>query len=312
MADGSIRIGTKLDTTQLKKDIKDLERELARVRKEQAKAEETASKIKSQYEAEKDFDSQFPEEFSHRKEIEDKEAAALAKVAQQQEELNRQEQEYLTKLEAANAKLAERQSLASASKQVDDTVKSEAAVDKITSQAEYNSLLDATLAKMAAIEAAAERVSAETGLTKEQILAANPGYQKLSDTMGVLQARASDFGGEAATAGTTTQRAMGKAEKSVRRVNDEARRGMRLFGRTQLAMFGMMFAMRAISSATQEYMAVNTELEGQLNTLKAMWGQVLGPVIQWVINLLIQAISAVNAFVYALTGNVAGSLQIGC
>ena len=302
MADGSIRIETKLDNSALKQQIKDLERELKNIQKEQAKTEAQVSQTRSQFDAERDFDSQMPEEFSHREDIDKRSAAALDPLIAKQEELNQKEKQYLAMLDAAKAKLAEQANVMSASKQVDGAVKADSAMGKVQSQAEYNSLLDATAAKMAAIEAAAGRVAAQTGLSKDQILAANPAYQKLSDTMGMLKARAADFGDKAQAAGKKTKVAMKEAEASTRKVGAATKRSIAGFGRMQLGMMGLMFAMRAISAATQEYMAVNTELQGQMNTLKALWGQVLGPAIQWVINLLIQAISVVNAFVYALSG----------
>ena len=302
MADGSIRIETKLDNSALKQQIKELERELKNIQKEQAKTEAQVSQTRSKYDAEREFDSQMPDEFSHRKDIDARAAKELDPILAKQEELNQKEQKYLAMLDAAKAKLAEQADVMSASKQVDDAVKADSSLAKVQNQADYNSLLDATAAKMAAIEAAAARVSAETGLSKEQILAANPAYQKLSDTMGMLKAKAGDFGDKAQAAGKKASAAMKEAEASTNRVGAATKRGIAGFGRMQLAMMGIMFAMRAISAATNEYMAVNTQLEGQMNTLKALWGQVLGPVIQWVINLLIQAISAVNAFVYALSG----------
>ena len=302
MADGSIRIETKLDNSALKQQIKELERELKNIQKEQAKTEAQVSQTRSQFDAEREFDAQMPEEFSHRQDIDERAAKALDPLIAKQEELNQKEQQYLSMLDAAKAKLTEQANITAASKQVDDAVKGDTAIGKVQTQAQYNSLLDATSAKMAAIEAAAGRVAAQTGLSKEQILAANPAYQKLSDTMGMLKAKAADFGNEAQTAGKKASAAMKNAEKSTKKVGQATKRGIAGFGRMQLGMMGLMFAMRAISSATQEYMAVNSQLEGQINTLKALWGQVLGPVIQWVINLLIQAISVINAFVFALTG----------
>ena len=302
MADGSIRIETKLDNSALKQQIKELERELKNIQKEQAKTEAQVSQTKSQFNAEREFDAQMPEEFSHREDIDKRAAEALDPLIAKQEELNQKEQKYLAMLDAAKAKLAEQADIMSASKQVDDAVKADSTMGKVQSQAEYNSLLDATAAKMAAIEAAAGRVAAQTGLSKEKILAANPAYQKLSDTMGMLNAKSATFGHTAQAAGKKASAAMKKAAASTASVGAATKRGIAGFGRMQLGMMGLMFAMRAISAATQEYMAVNTELQGQMNTLKAVWGQVLGPAIQWVINLLIQAISVVNAFVNALSG----------
>ena len=302
MADGSIRIETKLDNSALKQQIKELERELKNIQKEKAKTDAQVSQTSAKYDAEREFDAQFPEEFSHRQDIDERAAKELDPILAQQEELNQKEQKYLAMLDAAKAKLTEQANVMSASKQVDDTVKADSVMGKVQSQAEYNSLLDVTAAKMAAIEAAASAVAAQTGLSKEQILAANPAYQKLSDTMGMLKSKAKDFGDEAQVAGKKTKAAMKEAEASARKVGTATKHGIAGFGRMQLGMMGLMFAMRAISAATNEYMAVNSQLEGQMNTLRALWGQVLGPVIQWVVNLLIQAVSAVNAFIYALSG----------
>ena len=302
MADGSIRIETKLDNSALKQQIKELEKELKNIQKEQAKTEAQVSQTRSQFDAEREFDAQMPEEFSHRQDIDERAAKALDPLVAKQEELNQKEQQYLAMLDAAKAKLAEQADVMSASKQVDDAVKADSAMGKVQSQADYNSLLDATAAKMAAIEAAAGRVAAQTGLSKDQILAANPAYQKLSDTMGVLKAKSADFGNNAKAAGKKASASMKEAAASTASVGKATKQGIAGFGRMQLGMMGLMFAMRAISAATNEYMAVNSQLEGQMNTLKALWGQVLGPVIQWVINLLIQAISVVNAFVTALSG----------
>lgn len=302
MADGSIRIETKLDNSTLKQQIKELEGELKKVRKEQAKVDAQVDGAMAKYQAEREFDSQFPEEFSHRQDIDKRAAAELDPLIAKQEELNQKEQNYLAMLDMAKAKLAEQASVLAASKQVDDAVKGDSAMGKVQSQAQYNSLLDATAAKMAVIEAAAAREASVRGLSKDQILAANKQYQKLSSTMGMLKAKASDFGREAQNAGNKASKAMNKAEKSTKRVGTATKHGIAGFGRMQLTMMGIMMATRAISAATQEYMAVNSKLEGQINTLKALWGQVLGPVIQWVINLFIQAISAVNGFVYALSG----------
>lgn len=302
MADGTIRVSTRLDNTQLKKEIKELERELNNVRKEQAKAEAAADKIRTGYDAEREFDAQFPEEFSHREEIDEKYAAELERVTQKQEELNQKEREYLSLLEAKKSKLAEQQAIMAASKELDSSMAGSAAMDKIQSQEQYNSLMDSTLSKMRAMEIEAERIAAKTGLSKEEILKANPAYQKLLNILKMLGLYTDKFGDEGKEAGKKVERSFRNTRKEVEKLTKSASKGMRGFSKMHLAMMGIMMATRAISAATREYMAVNTELEGQVNTLKALWGQVLGPAIEWVINLLIKAISAVNTFVYALTG----------
>ena len=302
MADGSIRIETTLDNSQLKQQIKELEKKLAGIRKEQAQVDAQVDSAMAKYHEDLEFDAQFPEEFSHREDIDAKAAQELDPLIAKQDELNQKEQEYLSMLDSAKAKLAEQASIMAASKQVDEDVKSDSALAKVQTQAQYNSMLDATSAKMAQIEASAGRVAAETGLSKEQILAANPAYQKLSDTMGMLEAKAADFGDEAEEAGKKGGKAMKEAAKNTKDVSKETERGAKGMGKMHIVMMAIMAATRSISAATQEYIAVNTELEGKINTLKALWGQVLGPVIEWFINLIIRAITAVNALAQALTG----------
>ena len=302
MADGSIRVGTKLDMTQLKRDIKEMERELNKVRKEQAKVDAQADQARAFYEAEKEFDAQFPEEFSHREEIDERATQALDKIVKRQEELNEKEQNYVGLLDAAKAKLTELESVGDASKQVDDAVKTDKTFAKIKDQEDYNSLLDATAAKMATIEAAAEQVAEETGLTKEQILNANPAYQKLVDTINVLRARSADFGDEVQGAGDKASTAMVKAEKSTKKVGIGVTGAIAKFGKMALAIFGIRGAYMAVRMAVNEYIATNEELGKQINTMKSLLGQVLGPAIEWVVNLFMKAIAAVNSFVYALTG----------
>ena len=302
MADGSIRIETKLDNTALKKQVKELENELKNVRKEQAKTEAQISQTSSKYDAEREFDAQFPEEFSQRKEIDEKASKELDPLIAKQDQLNQKEQKYLEMLAAANAKLSEQASIAAASKQVDDAVKSGSAVEKIQTQAQYNSLLEETRAKMAALEAAAARVSAETGVSKDKILAANPAYQKLKDTMGMLEAKAKDFGNEAKEAGNKAARGFKTAKKEANGIGSAIKGGIAKLGKMTLAIFGIRGAFQAVRTAVSEYITTNETLGAQIGTMKGLLGQVLGPAIQYVVNLFMQAISAVNAFVYALTG----------
>ena len=302
MADGSIRIETKLDNSTLKQQIKDLERELKNIQKEQAKTEAQVSQTKSKYDAEREFDAQFPEEFSHRQDIDERAAGELDPLIAKQEELNQRKRQFIALVDEAKAKLAEEANISSAVKQVDDTVKSGAAAAKVQNQAQYNSLLDATVAKMRVIEAAAASVAAKHGLSKEQILAAHPEYQKLSATLSMLKAKSTDFGNAAKKAGDKASNSMKKAAKSTNGVGSAIKKGIAGFSKFHLAMMGIRLAIRAIRAATQEYLEVNTHLQGQMDTLKALWGQVLGPVIERFIGLIVRAVTAVNALVHAMTG----------
>ena len=231
MADGSIRIETKLDASELKKQIKELERELKNIQKEQAKTEAQADKVRAKYKEEKDFDAQFPEEFSHRQEIDEKASKDLDPIIAQQEALNQQKQKYLQMLDATKAKLEE-----------------------------------------------------QSAVTE------------------VSQAKTKEAGQEAEIAGKKAKVAIKEAKKETNGFGTAITNGIKKLAKMSLAIFGIRGAYRAVRMAVTEYLATNKELEGQINTMKSLFAQVLGPAIEWVVNLLIKAVSAVNGFVYALTG----------
>ena len=105
MNDGSIRVGTKLDLSGLKADIKKLEKELTTAQKEVDKLNAKEQKVKEQFSGEREIDAQVDKKYSHGGEIDKREAEALTQVTARQEELNQKIREYNTMLEQANAKL---------------------------------------------------------------------------------------------------------------------------------------------------------------------------------------------------------------
>lgn len=292
MVDGAIRVGTKIDLSGLKKGIKEAEKELAQAEKEYAEM--------AQYFADRDAELRKriakggPDGAQAKKEL----LKALKEEKVLQAEANAKIKEYNQKLAEAVAYHERMSGATEASELLDRAMADDKFVSGITTQKQYNSLLEQTKAQMAAMEAHAARISAETGRPVKDILRQNDAYQKAASTAKLLETRAKDISDNI----KKTEKDLKKVNKETRKVGDGTKRGVAGFGKMQLAMMGVMMAMRAISAATQEYMATNSKLEGQVNTLKALWGQVLGPVIEWVINLLIKAISAVNSFVYALTG----------
>ena len=302
MADGSIRIETKLDNSALKKQIKELERELNNIQKEKAKTDAQLGQLRSKYDAEREFDAQFPEEFSQRQDIDARATQELDPIIAKQEELNQKEQQYLSMLDAAKSKLAEQANVMDASKQVDAAVKAEAPIASVQSQAEYNSLLDATASKMAAIEAAAGHVATQTGLSKEQILAANPAYQRLSDTMGMLKAKAGDFGDEAKNASKKAATGLKSASKEAKGFGNSIKSGIKKLGRLSLALVGIRSIYGAIRSAVTSYLSSNEDLSNQLEAVKNVFAQAFGPAIESAINLILRAVYAVNALIFAMSG----------
>lgn len=291
-ADGSIRIPVKIDLASLKKGLSEAKKELEKAEKEYA-----------------DLEKQYADQTArYKKRI----AQGGADGAQAKKEMARYQEQKGKELDAAFANLEKRRiaqestaaytdrmsGAVDASKQVDRAVADDKFVSGIQTQEKYNSLLSQTRAEMARIEAQAARISAQTGKPVKDILAVNESYQKAANTAKLLETRSDDIADNI----KRTERNLKKVNNATKKVGDSTKHGIAGFGKMQLMMMGIMMATRAISAATQEYMATNSELEGQLNTLRSLWGQVLGPAIEWVINLLMQAITAVNAFVQALTG----------
>ena len=285
MADGSIRVPTEIDLAGLKKGLAEMKKELAQAEKECAELEKQYHDQVSRYR--KRIAQGGADGASAKKEMQQytgfkgKEIdAAIEKVDQLK-----------AKLSEASAYYDRFASATDASKQVDQAMSNDKFVSSITTQERYNSLLAQTRSEMARIEAHAARISAETGASVNDILRQNAAYQEAAGKVKLLQTRSKDI-----------SRNIRQAKKEAKGLGASTKSGIIGFGKMGLALMAVRFAMRAISAATREYMSVNSELEGQMNTLKALWGQVLGPAIQWVINLLIQAISVVNAFVAALSG----------
>ena len=292
MADGSIRVGTKIDLSGLKQGLKEIEKELAKAEKEYADLEKQYETRSKEYQ--KRIDRGGPDGAK----AEAEQLAYADKMGKKMDIAYEKVQKYKQALAEATAYYERMAGLSDASNMLDKSMAEDKFISGITTQEKYNSLLSQTRAEMARMEAHAARIAAQTGKSASDILRANEAYQKASHTARLLETRSKDINENIRRSATNLK----EANKQTKAIGDSTKRGIAGFGKMQLAMMGIMFAMRAISAATQEYMAVNTQLEGQINTLKALWGQVLGPVIEWVINLLIQAVSAVNAFVYALSG----------
>ena len=292
MADGSIRVGTKIDLSGLKKGLREMEKELS-------KAEKEYYDLEKQFESKsKEYQKRIDRGGTDGAKAEAEQLVYAEKIGQKMDAAYEKVQKYKAALAEATTYYERMAGVVDASGQLDRAMANDKFVSGITTQEQYNSLLSKAESDMARMEAHAARISAETGKSARDILAANEGYQKASHTARLLKTRSSEINANI----RRSAKDLKEVNKETRKIGDSTRRGIMGFGKMQLAMMGIMFAMRAISAATREYMAVNTELEGQINTLKALWGQVLGPVIEYVINLLIQAISYVNAFVYALTG----------
>ena len=302
MNDGSIRIGTKLDLSGIKAEIKALEKELKTVQKEADKLNEKEQKTKDTFNAEREIDSQVDKRYSHSDELDKREAEALAKVRARQEELNQKMQEYNALLEQANAKLQQQQAIAQASKELDGAVKSEAILDKITTQEQFNSLLEETKAKMASVEAMARQIADANGVSYETLLATNPTYQKLCDTMGVLTSTTREFKSEAEEAGEAAKESFKKAKKESNGLNTSIQKGIKTLGRMALAVFGIRGAYSLVRRAISACLQGNEELNRKMTAIWNALGTIMEPVVVAMFNAIYKILAYINYFVKAITG----------
>ena len=302
MNDGTIRVGTKLDLSGLKDEIKALEKELKSAQKEADKLNEKEAKVKESFEAEREIDSQVDKRYSHSDDIDKREAEALAQVKAQQEELNQKTQEYNAMLEQANAKLQQQQAIIQASKELDGAVKSEAILDKVTTQEQYNSLLEETRAKMASVEDKARQIAEANGVSYETLLATNPTYQKLCDTMGVLTSTTREFKSEAEEAGENAQKSFKKAKKESDGLNSSIKKGIKTISRMALAVFGIHGAYSLVRRAVNACLQSNEELNNKMTAIWSTLGTIMEPAVTVMMDAIYKILAYINYFVKAITG----------
>jgi hypothetical protein len=286
----------------LKKEIQALEKELKTVQKEADKLNQKEKKVTETFSAERDIDNQVDKRFSHSDDIDKREAEALAQIKAQQEELNQKTQEYNAMLEQANAKLQQQQAIAQASKDLDSAVKSEAILDKISTQEEYNSLLEQTQAKMAAIEDRARQIAEANNVSYEALLASNPTYQKLSDTMGVLTSTTREFKSEAESAGNSAKKSFKNAKKEANGLDGSIKKGIKTLSRMALAVFGIRGAYSLVRRAVSACLEGNEELNKKMTAIWNTLGTIMEPVVTAMMSAIYKILAYINYFVKAITG----------
>lgn len=293
MADGTIRVGTKIDFSGVKADIKALEKELATIQKETDKLNTREKKVLDKHKEDVDFDSQFPEEMSHREMIDKEASEKLEPIIKEREILNEKAREYTALLEQAKGKLQEQQLIEQANRELTQATKAEGVVSKIQTQEQYNSLLEKTKAQMATIEALAEKIATKLGLSKEQILATNAEYARLYDTLTILNGKQDEFKNK-------TKESFNAGAKSVQTFDKSLKTAIKRIARMGLGLFGVRSAFMALRRAASTYMEANEDLKTQVQGLWNVLAVAIGPAIEKLVNWLSIAISYVNAFVKAL------------
>lgn len=303
MADSKLEIGTGLNLSGIKKDIKELEKLLGGAQKEIEQLNDEEAKVREKYAPEKEYNESRivqskwdkSSQEAEAKEIAAKEKEELSGVIAKREELNQKVQEYKAKLEQANATLQQQSAIAQASKELDGAVKGGNALSKIRTEEQYQSLLAQTKAQMERIEASAEQIAAKHGLSRDQLLANNREYQKLSDLLTQLNGKQGQFK-------KTTEKTMKSAEKSTKTFGQAIKGGIKQIFKMGLAMFGVRSAFMAFRRAASAYMESNQKLKNQMESLWNVAGQVVGPVVEWLIKHISTLVVWVDSLVKSLTG----------
>lgn len=332
MNDGSIRVGTKLETKETEVDLKKLEKECEKTaqqiekagekiktvftgaskgqlnsafktaNKELQKTEEALAAVENKIkEIQAETDKMLPgaatdAQTANLLAIEESETAPLLK---QREELAAKAADYKRQMEAITAEL-NAQANAEAAQNALKTGAKDAVADaewlgKIKTEQEYNALLDQTKAKMVVIEQEAARIAQLTGVPVNQLLQQNSQYQTLARRAQLLADNQANFRGK--VSGT---------EKEVRRLGNTMTKafdkGLKRIMRMGVGLLGARSAFMALRRAASTYMEANEDLKYQVEGLWNVLAVAIGPVVEKLVSWLTIAISYVNAFVKALWG----------
>lgn len=332
MNDGSIRVGTKLDTKETRADLGKLEKECEKTAQ---KIEQAGAKIKTVFtgaskgqlnsafktankelekteavlaavedkikEIQAETDKMLPEAATDAQAanliaIEEQETAPLLK---QREELAAKAAEYKRQMEAITAEL-NKQAQAEAAQNALKTGAKDAVADaewlgKIQSEQEFNAVLEQTQAKMAIIEQEAARIAQLTGVPVSQLLEQNSQYATLARRAQLLTANQASFKGKVSES-TKETRKLGTAMTSA------FTKGLKRISRMTVGLLGARSAFLALRRAASTYLEANEDLKNQVDGLWNVLAAAIGPAVEKLVSWLTIAISYINAFVKALWG----------
>lgn len=332
MADGSIRVVTKLDTKETKVDLKKFEQECEKTAKkiEQAgqkisgvfngmsagnlnsalrtanreleKTEEELAKVEAEIAAiQAETDKMLPEAKTDEQAqtllgIEEVETASLVK---QRDELTAKAEEYKRKMEGITAELDKQKRVEEAQKAVDlgskDAIADAEWLGKIKTEQEYHALLDQTKTKLSIIEQEAERIAQLSGVPVGELLQQNKQYQELSRRAALLSENQDKFKGKVSDSAKEVK----KLGTSMTKTFEQ---GLKRVSKMAIGLLGARSAFMALKRAASVYMDANEDLKYQVEGLWNVLAVAIGPVVEQLVSWLTVAISYVNAFVKALWG----------
>ena len=271
MADGSIRIKTKLDTQEARVDLAKLEKECGK----------TAEKVK-----------------------------AAGKVAQEAftglstGQLNNAFQRVNKDLEKINAEIAKLDQQIGAIQAETDSMLPYAATDDQAAnllameEMETRELIqkrDALTAKAAEYNMKLQTITAEL----EKQSSKQNKYQKEVDQSKNKTQKLGDAGTKA---GNKIEKGMNNSKKSVAKLGNSIKNGIKSMGKMALACMGIRAAFGAVRRAANAYMEDNQALQQQMTSLWNIAGQAIGPFIEKMVQGISTVVVWVNSLIKALTG----------
>ena len=148
---------------------------------------------------------------------------------------------------------------------------------------------------MVAIEDRARQIAEANNVSYEALLASNPTYQKLSDTMGVLTSTTREFKSEA-------EDAFKKAKKEANGLDSSIKKGIKTLSRMALAVFGIRGAYSLVRRAVSACLQGNEELNKKMTAIWNTLGTIMEPVVTAMMNAIYKILAYINYFVKAITG----------
>ena len=336
MADGSIRVKTKLDNTEAQKDLNELEKKCKKtaknIEKTKAKVSVTtetddgvSAKKKSKWlsvgndsslkkaqsrlkaireeiakiEADTDKDLQFAVTDEQAANLLELESRLTKELNAEYEHLIHQVNEYQkAKQEAVNKKLEE--------KQAKDNFKG--ASKELSTDASSTAFLtkiktqEQYNAALATTKARMEEIEASARrIASEKGIDVNSLLQANSEYQ-KLDSRLKILNAHHDDFKNKTTSSFTSASKMADSFGSSIKKGIRNMARYALAIFSVRGAYSAVRQVVSSYVSDNEALANSINGIKGAFAEMLGPAIEKVINLIKIAMSYIFAFVKALTG----------
>ena len=239
-----------------------------------------------------------------------------AELVAKREELAAQAAQYQAQLQAITSELERQGALSAGGQELKQAKSDEDFLAKITSESEYTQVLESIQQRMSMIEQQAQRIADKNGIVKSELLEQDQEYKQLQRRLELLQQNQDRFKGKVdsttnatnklgaagASAGNKTSKSLKSAQKSADSLGKSISQGIKRMTRMTLAAIGIQSAFALITRATNAYTAGNQDLSNQINAIWNVLGQVIGPVVEKIVNWISIAIAYVNAFIKALTG----------